>query len=499
MKRTRASNFCLLTALILASSMAFIDGTVVNLALPSLQATFKATVADVQWVMESYLIFLSALLLVGGSLGDRRGRRLIFLTGVGLFSIASACCGFAWSMEALIIARGVQGIGGALMVPGSLSLLSASFEEKERGAAIGTWSGFSAITTAIGPVLGGWLIQHGSWRLIFFLNLPLAAAVVILTLLFVPESRQADTGQSQDLFGPLWATVSLGCIVFGLIELPGRSLRDPGIAGFLALGLLAFFLFVLTESRASNPMVSPALFRSRNFSGANLLTLFLYCALSGIIFFLVLELVMVEGYSTTQAGSALLPFAFLLFLLSRWSGGLVDRYGSKMPLIVGPSISAAGFLSLSFPATGGTYWATYFPGVLILGFGMAITVAPLTTTVMNALSDLPGVASGVNNAVARVAGLLGIALFGLVMITTFNHRLDSRLSGMRLSSELVKSIDAQRSKLLQIELPAGLNPPERAAIERAMTGSFADGFRNVARFAAALALASALASLLLIE
>jgi EmrB/QacA subfamily drug resistance transporter len=478
--------------------MAFIDGTVVNVALPALQTDLNASVPDVQWVIAAYALFLAALLLVGGSLGDHYGRRRVFLIGVAIFTAASGWCGLAGNIGQLIMARAVQGIGAALLVPGSLAIISSSFREEERGRAIGTWSGFSAITAAVGPVLGGWLVDHVSWRAVFFINIPLAIIVIAISLWRVPES-DARTKGLLDWWGAVLTAASLGALVFALIESARLGFTHPAVLASALIGTGGFVAFLFVEWKSRSPMLPMELFRSRTFMGANLLTLFLYSALGGTLFFLPLNLIQVQRYTPTQAGAALLPLILLIFLLSRWSGGLVHRYGAKIPLVIGPLIAMAGFALFALPGVGGSYWQTFFPAVVVLGIGMAVSVAPLTTTVMNSVAETRvGIASGVNNAVARTAGLLAIAVLGIVMLQCFNRALDERLPALNLPPAMRASLEGQRAKLAGADLSD--NAPEiRAGVREAIDRSFVDAFRRVVLVGAGLALASAAMAWVLID
>jgi EmrB/QacA subfamily drug resistance transporter len=489
-----------LAAAILGSSMAFIDGTVVNVALPAMQHALNTTVADAQWVVESYALFLAALILLGGTAGDFYGRRLMFASGVFIFAAASAWCGFAPDIRHLIAARALQGIGGALLVPGSLAIISATFPITERGQAIGTWSGFTGITAAIGPVLGGWLVQHLSWRWVFFINLPIAAAVIAISFLFVPESRGDQRNQKLDVTGAALITLGLGSLVFGMIEAPTRGWTDPQTWGTVLAGIVFIGLFLLRESLTRSPLLPLHLFRSMNFSGANLLTLLLYAALGAVLFFLPYNLIQVQGYTPTQAGAANLPLILILFFLSRWAGGLVAHYGAKLPLVIGPIIAAAGFLLFARPGIGGSYWTTYFPAMIVLGLGMSGVVAPLTTTVMDSVSEhQAGVASGVNNAVSRVASLLSIAVLGIIAFHVFDVRLEGKLNAANFSSPMKQAVMAQRSRLTQIEAPHALTSDQQQTLKRAIDESFLAGFRWVMLVSAGLAISSALSAWAMIE
>ena len=487
-----------LTATIIGSSMAFIDGTVVNVALPALQSSLNATVVDVQWVVESYGLFLSALILVGGALGDSFGRRTVFLIGTGLFALASIGCALSSSVLQLIIARSVQGIGAAALVPSSLAIISASFDEQSRGRAIGTWSGFTAITTALGPVIGGWLTEHASWHWVFLINVPLAAAVVVISLYHVPESRDPDP-QRIDWLGALLGTLSLAGLVYGFVDSTRLGWSSTLVVAGLVAGFIGLLLFVFVEWRVAAPMVPLALFQSRAFSGANLLTLLLYGALGSFFFFFPLNLIQIQRYSATTTGAASLPTILLIFLLSRWSGGLVARYGPRPPLMAGPIVVALGFVLFTLPSVNVNYWTTFFPAFVVLGLGMAISVAPLTTVVMNSVEDSRvGTASGINNAVARVAGVLAIAILGNVMVQAFSSTLMKSIAALGLPSGAVYEIHGEVIKLGDLAVPLGLDAATTATIRVDISRAFVFGFRLVMIICACLAIASAVVAMTMI-
>jgi EmrB/QacA subfamily drug resistance transporter len=494
-----ASGPWILAATIIGSAMAFIDGTVVNVALPAIQERLNATAIDAQWIVEAYALFLAALILVGGSLGDHYGRRRVFSLGVAMFAAASVLCGLASSPEQLIVARAVQGVGGALLVPGSLAIISASFDEERRGRAIGTWSGFSGITAAIGPVLGGYLVDNVSWRAAFLINVPLAIVVLWIVFRHVPESRDPDA-RKLDIPGAVLATLGLGGVVYGLIESQNSGFTHPRVLASLALGVAALVAFVFVERRVAEPMMPLSLFRSRNFAGANLLTLFLYAALGGSLYYLPFNLIQVHGYSATAAGSAFLPFVVITFVMSRWAGGLVPRYGAKLPLVIGPTIAAAGFILFALTGTGGSYWTTFFPAIVVMGFGMALVIAPLTTTAMSSVSGShAGLASGVNNAVSRTASLLCIPVLGIFVFMMFSAQLDARTAELDLPQGARQQLEAEKVDLAGAEVPEGLDGGTAAAVERAIDEAFVTGFRVAMLVAAGLALASAVVAGIMIE
>ncbi len=400
---------------ILGSAMTFIDSTAVNVSLPVLQHELRTTAEQTQWVIEGYALFLSALILLGGALGDLYGRRLIFEIGIFIFALSSLACALAGSIDVLIAARCVQGIGGALSTPGSLALISAAYSGAARGRAIGTWSGFSSLTSAAGPVIGGWLTQEYSWRYVFVINLPIALVVLTILHAAVPESRDESADRKIDVAGGALATLGLGLLVYGLIAMDAGRVAAAAIAIAMA-GLAVLAIFVFYERRAPDPMVRPELFASRTFSVTNVYTFFLYAALGGSMYFVPFVLINVHHYSPSAAGASLLPFIFIMVVFSRWSGGLVAWIGARTPLVIGSILAALGFLAFAVPGSGGSYWTTFFPAATVLGLGGALFVAPLTTAVMNAVPvEHAGIASGINNAVARTAGLIGLAALGIIV------------------------------------------------------------------------------------
>jgi EmrB/QacA subfamily drug resistance transporter len=488
---SRAAARWVLAVTILGSSVAFIDAMAVNVALPVLQKDLGASVSGAQWIVEAYSLFLSSLVMVGGSLGDRLGRRRIFIAGTLVFAAASLACGLAPDIRTIVAARAVQGIGAALLVPTSLAILGAAFPPDERGRAVGTWSALTSVSAALGPALGGWLVQAVSWRAVFLLNLPIAAAVVAIALLRVPESRNPSAGRL-DVTGTALVTIGLGALIYGLIEAPTSGWSQLRTWAPIAIGAAALAAFVAVERRTQYPIVPLALFEIRTFAAANLLTLFFYTALTGLFFFFPFELIQARGYSPTAAGVASLPLVAITSSLSRRAGSLADRYGPRPFLIVGPAVAGLGFALFAVLPAAGSYAVSILPALGVLGLGMGITVAPLTAAVLNAVGrDDTGTASGINNAVARVAGLLAIAIFGIVAAGTFNRTLDRRLDAAKVSPQTRRVVEPERARLGAMKAPRGVPAEEASAIEEAVPASLDAAFREVAWICTALALLAA--------
>lgn len=413
-----------LVATILGSSMAFIDGSVVNIALPAIQQALHADAASTQWIVNAYLLLLGALVLVGGSAADLYGRRRIFLLGTAVFTTASIACGLAPNITLLVVSRAVQGLGAALLTPASLAMLGATFDQHERSHAIGIWAGVGALTSAAGPVLGGWLVDHVSWRAIFLLNVPLAIAAAGLAIFFASESRD-DKAKRLDWIGAVAVAIGLAAITWGLSAIPASGFHDTNVLAALGVGAAFLLSFVAIEARFHERAMMPlSLYRSRNFSGTNALTLLLYFALGGALYYLPFGLIRLGGYSATQAGAALLPFALIMGFGASFAGTLSDRFGPRLSLTAGPLIAACGLTLLAFADLGKSYWIGVFPAICVLAIGMTITVPPLTSTVMASVGEArAGIASGVNNAVARVASLFAVAALGAVLFASFSHHL----------------------------------------------------------------------------
>ena len=401
----------ILLATVLGSGVAMLDATVVNLALPRMGEDLDAGVAGLQWILNGYLLALASLILLGGSLGDRYGRRRVFLVGVVWFAAASLLCGIAPSTELLVAARVLQGVGGALLTPGSLAIIQASFVPADRGRAIGAWSALGGIATAVGPFLGGYLVDAASWRWIFLLNLPVAAVVVLVTLAHVPETSDPSMAEGLDVTGAVLGAAGLAGVTYALVEGPEAGWTSVTILGAAAVGILGLVTFVLNEQRSSHPMLPLDMFASVQFTSANAVTFAVYGALGGALFLLGLQLQQVVGYTPLAAGAAFFPVTIIMLALSQRAGALATRIGPRLPMTVGPIVAGLGLALMTRIDEGGTYLGDVLPAVGVFGLGLALTVAPLTTAVLAAADDRhAGIASGVNNAVARVAGLLAISV-----------------------------------------------------------------------------------------
>ncbi|TDW95815.1 MFS transporter [Dinghuibacter silviterrae] len=487
---------------ILASSMGFIDGTALNVVLPSLQRSLGATGTEIFWILNAYLLMLASLILVGGALGDKLGRKKVFMTGIAAFIVGSAACGCSPGVAYLIAFRAVQGLGGSLMIPGSLSLISSTIDDKEKGKAIGTWSAISTIVTIGGPVLGGALADAGLWRYIFFLNIPIGIAALVILWRKVGENRDEQADPALDIPGALSIAFGLALLTFGCLRLPQAGIRDAWVLATIGAGVLLLGVFVLVEKRSKHPMMPLHLFANRTFAGANLLTFFLYAGLGAGMLFLSLNLVQAQGYDQLQSGLTFLPFTIVMILCSRFAGSLADRHGPRPLLVGGAATAGLGLWLLSLVGeTGGpsTYWTTFLPGMLIFGLGMAFTVAPLTTAVMGSVSDqLSGVASGVNNALTRVANVFANAILGSLAVLLFTASIGHRLDNLGLDAGLHRQALAQAVELGNAKVPADAGAMA-GAIQKVYRDGFIDVYQRIMRIAATFAWGAALLAFLTIR
>ncbi|MCC8423463.1 DHA2 family efflux MFS transporter permease subunit [Mucilaginibacter sp. UR6-11] len=499
---SRAGKWIMVSA-ILASAMAFIDATALNVVLPSLQQSLKATGADLFWILNAYLLMLASLILIGGAMGDKLGRRKVFMAGIFIFITGSAACGLSGSVLLLVSCRVIQGIGGALMIPGSLSLISSSINDKERGKAIGTWSAFTTVVTMGGPVLGGALADAGLWRYIFFINVPFGIAALLMLAFKVTEIKDEDNKAGLDFPGAITIALGLALITFGFLRIPAVGLYNIQAVGSLAAGIVFLLVFIRLEMKSNNPMMPLKLFTNATFSGANLLTFFLYAGLGAGMLFLSLNLVQIQGYSQLQSGLTFLPFTVLMITIARFAGSLADKHGPRLFLIVGPATAGLGLLLLSFvkQTTGpAEYWTTFFPGVLVLGLGMSFTVAPLTAAVMASVSDhFSGTASGVNNAMTRISGVFANAIFGALAVLFFSGALQKQIQTMPLSTVQRQQIMQQAINLGNAKVPAIITNAHKQTVENAYHAGFIAAYANIMRISAALGFLGALMALIFIK
>ncbi|MEJ0021778.1 MAG: MFS transporter [Candidatus Doudnabacteria bacterium] len=494
---SRKQEWLILFAAIIASGMAFLDSSVVNIAIPAIQNQFHASFDNMLWVVNAFPLLLASLLLVSGSLSDRYGRKKVFVLGIIVFTLASILCALAQSIIQLAVFRALQGIGAAMMIPGSLTIINLSFPESRRGRAIGLWSGFSGGIAAIGPFIGGWLVQTLSWRAIFYINLPLGILALALTVYAVAETKNAES-RKLDVWGTLLILLGLFGIAYGLMTGPVKTWQDRSVLAGLLGGLACLIAFVFVERKTAEPLVPSAIFRSKLVLGANLATLFLYGALNSLIFFVVLNMQQVQDFSPLKAGLALLPAVLIITFLSGFGGTVADKIGPRLPMIVGPLLVSAGTVWMIFAGVGADYFKAFLPGLILFGLGMAVVIAPLTKSALMVPEHFSGSASGVNNAVARVAALLAVAVLGAVAISFFGSSLRNRIAQTSLAVSEKQQILAQSDRLGGIEVAENFTPQEKLEAKTAIKRSFVDSFRIVLAITAVLAFISSIISAILI-
>lgn len=479
-----------LIASILASGMAFIDGTALSIALPALQADLGASGANLLWMTNAFSLPLAALLLFGGALGDAYGRRRVFMSGIGLFVLASLACGLAPTVAWLIAARAVQGVGGALMIPGSLAMISSYFGPAERGKAIGRWSAFSVLATTLGPVFGGILANAGLWRGVFFINLPLAAVALTILAWKIPADARNTKPAQVDGWGAASISLGLAGVNFGLIQWSTVAGREPSVWVPLVVGVAALVAFVLIEQRVEHPLLPLDVFKYRTLSGASALSFLFYVGFHGTLFFLPLNLIQVQGYPSSKAGLTQVPLMILLVVLSAWAGRWVDRHGPRRPLTFGPLVAGFGFLLLAWPGvTAGPaeFWKSFLPGILLVGVGLGFTATPLSTTVMGSVpAERLGLASGINSSLTRLAGVFAIAVLGPLMLMLFRQSLLERAAGLNLPEAAMRALAMESAKLAGAQAPAGVDAETARQVHEMIRWAFVDAFRWVVGIAAGL-------------
>ncbi|HSP99952.1 MAG TPA: MFS transporter, partial [Candidatus Dormibacteraeota bacterium] len=476
-----------LGASVLASSVVFLEATVINVALPAIQSALDAPVATMQWIANTYTLALASLTLVGAALGDQHGRRRLLIVGLALFSVATMLTALAASSGTLIAGRGLQGLGAALVAPNSLALLSGAFPRAERGRALGIWSAAAALTGGVAPLVGGWLVDAASWRAVFLFGVPPALIALAVVAARVPESRAPGGGAPLDLPGAALAALAFASLTAGLIAIARNG--DSSAAFLLLAGVALLGAFLWVETRVASPMMPLALFRSPAFSTANLLTLLVYFALSAAFFLLPFALVQGYGYSAARTGAVFLPFAAAMSVLSSWTGGLIERRGARLPLVLGPALTAGGLALLAMPLGDGAYWTTFAPPMTLIGVGMALTAPAVTTLVMSAVDvQQAGIASGVNNTVARLAALLAVAVAGAVALAVFGSATHRRIAALEVAPALRQAVIDQRRDLGDARVPAAAGDAA-PALAQALRAALVDAFHAVALLAAACALA----------
>ncbi len=488
---TKPQKNLILVATIIASGMAFLDGSIVNIALPSLQRDLGVTFVDMQWVINAYALSVAALLLLGGALGDRYGQRKVFSLGILLFIASSLAAAFSHSITTLIVARAIQGIGAAIMIPGSLAIINVSFPESERGRVIGLWAGVSGGMAAFGTALGGFLIEKFNWPSVFFINIPLGLIALYAVIQAVRDHEHEK--RVLDVLGTVLITVGLLGIAFGLMQAPVAGWHQWYISGSIGAGIAAILAFIYTEMKVRSPMVPLEIFKNPNVVGANLATFFLYGALAAVFFLFALNLQQVQGMSPTAAALTMLPFPLLIMLFAGRGGQLADSIGPRVPMIVGPLMVALGMALLALPGVGVAAWY-FLPGIVLWALGMCVVIAPLTKSALSVEAKLSGAASGVNNAVSRIAGMLAIAVIGIVMISLFGRGLNQTLSNVGLTAAESEAILSQQDRLAGLKLPETLSPENRVLADNAVKNSFVYAYRWVIVFNVLAALLSALAS-----